>query len=61
MAPELPKTFKQAVCKEQGAPLTIEEVELRMPEKGEVLVKVEACGVCHSDTFVSMNVFGGGL
>ncbi len=60
MASELPKTFKQAVCKEQGASLTIEEAELRMPEKGEVLVKVEACGVCHSDSFVKYNVFGAG-
>lgn len=61
MAPELPKTFKQAVCKEQGASLTLEEVELRLPEKGEVLVKVEACGVCHSDALVPLNIFGGGL
>ncbi|KAF7503768.1 hypothetical protein GJ744_003310 [Endocarpon pusillum] len=61
MATELPKTFKQAVFKEHGAPLTIEEVELRMPERGEVLVKVEACGVCHSDTFAQTNAFGGGF
>lgn len=62
MAPSsLPKTFKQAVFKEKGAPLTVEEVELKMPQKGEVLVKVEACGVCHSDMFAQLNVMGGGL
>lgn len=61
MAPELPKTFKQAVFKEKGAPLTIEEVELQMPEKGEILVKTEACGVCHSDMFAQHNILGGGL
>ncbi|KAJ5912233.1 alcohol dehydrogenase, partial [Penicillium subrubescens] len=36
--------------KEAGASLTIEEVELTLPNPGEVLVKVEACGVCFSDT-----------
>lgn len=48
MAPDLPKTYKHAVFKEKGAPLVLEEVELKMPAKGEVLIKVEACGVCHS-------------
>jgi D-arabinose 1-dehydrogenase-like Zn-dependent alcohol dehydrogenase len=61
MASELPKTFKRATFKEQGAALTLEEVELQLPEKGEILVKVEACGVCHSDVFAQQNVFGAGL
>ena len=55
----LPKTYKQAAFKAQGAPLTVEEVELKMPEHGEVLVKVEACGVCHSDSFAQLNFMGG--
>jgi len=57
----LPKTFKQALFKEAGAPLTIEEAELKLPLKGEVLVKVEACGVCYSDMFAQNNIMGGGL
>jgi Zn-dependent alcohol dehydrogenase len=57
----IPKTFKQAVFREAGAPLTIEEVDLTLPRNGEVLVKVEACGVCYSDTFAQNNVMGGGL
>ncbi|KUI72847.1 Alcohol dehydrogenase [Cytospora mali] len=57
----LPTTFKQAVFKEQGAPLTLEDVELKHPGPGEVLVKVEACGVCFSDTFAQQNVMGGGF
>lgn len=57
----LPKTYKHAVFKEKGAPLTIEEVPLRRPSQGEVLVKVEACGVCHSDLFAQHNIMGGGL
>lgn len=46
----LPSSYKRAVFKEAGAPLTLEQVQLTMPAAGEVLVKVEACGVCHSDT-----------
>jgi Zn-dependent alcohol dehydrogenase len=57
----LHKTFKQAVFKEAGAPITIEEAELTLPGKGELLVKVEACGVCFSDMFALNNIMGGGL
>lgn len=57
----LPKTFKQAVFKEAGAPLTIEDATMTSPAKGEVLVKVEACGVCFSDMFAQNNILGGGL
>lgn len=41
-------TMKSAVLTGPG-PLTIEEVTLDGPEAGEVLVKIAACGVCHSD------------
>lgn len=57
----LPKTFKQAVFKSAGAPLAIEEVTLTPPGAGEILVKVEACGVCFSDMFAQNNILGGGL
>lgn len=33
-----------------GEKLQLAERELREPERGEVLVKVQACGVCHSDS-----------
>lgn len=33
-------------------PLSIEEVELKKPQKGEVLVKIKAAGLCHSDLSV---------
>ena len=36
-----------------GAPVTVEQIRLREPEEGEVLLKIEACGVCHSDLFVA--------
>lgn len=57
----LPKTFKQAAFKEQDALLTLEEVDLQLPGRGEVLIKVEACGVCFSDEFAQQNALGGGL
>ena len=41
--------MKAAVCREFGKPLSIEEVKLRPPQRGEVEVKLEACAICHSD------------
>jgi alcohol dehydrogenase, propanol-preferring len=43
------KTMKAAVVKTFGAPLVIEEAPVPTPGPGQVLVKVEACGVCHTD------------
>lgn len=42
-------TMKAAVFKGPKQPLAIEEVERPTPKAGEVLVKVAACGVCHTD------------
>ena len=52
MAQELPKTYKAALFKEANAPLTFEDVELKQPEAGQILIKVLATGVCHSDAMV---------
>lgn len=41
--------MKAAVVHEFGAPLAIEEVDVPEVPPGQVLVKVEACGVCHTD------------
>jgi len=43
------KTMKAAVVKEFGKPLQIEEVPIPSPGPGEVLVKIAASGVCHTD------------
>lgn len=43
------KTMKAAVARAFGKPLEIEEVEVLRPRAGELLVKIEACGVCHTD------------
>ena len=43
------ETMKAAVLREFGAPLQIEELPRPEPGHGQIVVKVSACGVCHSD------------
>ena len=43
------KTMKAAVVRAFDQPLAIEEVPVPRPGPGDVLVKIEACGVCHTD------------
>jgi len=45
--------MKAAVLHEFKKPLVIEEVTRPAPGPGEVLIEVEACGVCHSDLHVA--------
>lgn len=42
---------RAAVAWEVNKPLSIEEVDLEGPRAGEVLVKIVATGVCHTDAF----------
>lgn len=42
---------RAAVAWSPGQPLKIEEVDLMPPQKGEVLVRIVATGVCHTDAF----------
>lgn len=44
--------------KEKGGPLVVEEIETKQPQDGEILVKVQACGVCHSEMMVQEAMFG---
>lgn len=41
--------IKAAVTAQKGSPFEIREVELAPPQKHEILVKITACGVCHTD------------
>ena len=45
--------IKAAVLEEFGAPLAIRDVELAEPRAGEVLVRLVACGVCHTDLYTA--------
>src|SRR5215218_5732322 len=45
--------IRAAVLEEFGAPLAVQEVDLTEPGPGEVLVRLEACGVCHTDLYTA--------
>src|SRR4051794_38423539 len=45
--------MRAAVLEEFGAPLRVQEVELAEPKAGEVLVRLVACGVCHTDMYTA--------
>jgi len=45
--------MRAAVLEEFGAPLVVQEVDLAEPKAGEVLVRLEACGVCHTDMYTA--------
>ena len=42
---------KAAVAWGPGEPLKMEEIDVELPKKGEVLVRIKATGVCHTDAF----------
>jgi propanol-preferring alcohol dehydrogenase len=44
---------------EKNGPLTLVERDVPEPGPGEVRVRVEACGICHSDSFVVEGLFPG--
>lgn len=56
----MPK-IKAAVAHEFGAPLVIEDVELRAPTGSEVEVTLEAVAICHSDISFAEGAWGGSL
>lgn len=45
--------IRAAVLEEFGTPLEVQEVELAEPQAGEVLVRLVACGVCHTDLYTA--------
>ena len=52
---------KAAVCREFGAPLVIEDIQLRAPVMGEIEVTLDAVAVCHSDISFADGAWGGSL
>ncbi|GAA5847075.1 hypothetical protein JCM9279_002678 [Rhodotorula babjevae] len=56
-----PKTYKAAVITKAGGKFEIQDVEYKKPQKGEIVVKVLASGVCHSDSVVVEQLFPTGL
>jgi S-(hydroxymethyl)glutathione dehydrogenase/alcohol dehydrogenase len=48
--------IRAAVLEQFGAPLEVQDVELAPPKAGEVLVRLHACGVCHTDMYSASGV-----
>jgi S-(hydroxymethyl)glutathione dehydrogenase / alcohol dehydrogenase len=44
---------RAAVLEEFGEPLAVQELELEEPRAGEALVRLVACGVCHTDLYTA--------
>jgi S-(hydroxymethyl)glutathione dehydrogenase/alcohol dehydrogenase len=45
--------IRAAVLEEFGEPLVVQELELAEPKAGEALVRLVACGVCHTDLYTA--------
>src|SRR5256885_10483322 len=45
--------MRAAVLEEFGQPLAVEEADRAEPRAGEVLVRLVACGVCHTDLYTA--------
>ena len=43
------RTSKAVICRELNKPVVVETISVDSPKRGEVMVKLAACGVCHSD------------
>jgi S-(hydroxymethyl)glutathione dehydrogenase/alcohol dehydrogenase len=48
--------MRAAVLEQFAEPLVVQEVELADPGPGEVLVRLVACGVCHTDMYTASGV-----
>jgi S-(hydroxymethyl)glutathione dehydrogenase/alcohol dehydrogenase len=48
--------IRAAVLEEFGKPLNVTELDLAEPRAGEVLVRLAACGVCHTDMYTASGV-----
>src|ERR1700726_2089970 len=45
--------IRAAVLEQFGAPLVVQELDLEAPRAGEALVRLHACGVCHTDMYTA--------
>jgi S-(hydroxymethyl)glutathione dehydrogenase / alcohol dehydrogenase len=61
MPPSTSHEIKAALCRQFGAPLTIEKVLIEAPAADQVWVEVRACAICHSDISYARGDWGGQL
>ena len=45
----MPRKMRAAVIEQLGKPLILREWDVPSPGPGQILVKTEACGVCHTE------------
>src|SRR6185369_8856599 len=45
----MPHKSKAAICRELNKPVVVETISVDGPKRGEVTIRIAACGVCHSD------------
>src|SRR3954463_14041026 len=48
-----PMQIRAAVLEEFASPLAVQELDLQEPKRGEVLVRLVACGVCQTDLYTA--------
>lgn len=53
------ETMRAVQISEKGAALEVVERPVPEPGRGEALVRVDACGICHSDMFAKEGLFPG--
>ncbi|OZJ03746.1 hypothetical protein BZG36_03066 [Bifiguratus adelaidae] len=51
-------TYKAAQFGQKNGKLELVDKQIPKPGPGEVVVKMEACGVCHSDSFTEVGAYG---
>lgn len=50
------QTARAAVCRDWNQPVGVEEIQVEAPRRNEVMIKLHACGVCHSDLSAATGV-----
>lgn len=43
------QSAKAVVCREVNQPVLVEQIQVEYPRRNEVMIKLAACGICHSD------------
>lgn len=50
------QTARAAVCRDWNQPIGVEEIQVEPPRRNEVMIRLHACGVCHSDLSAATGV-----
>ncbi|KAL6229373.1 hypothetical protein BDW75DRAFT_245788 [Aspergillus navahoensis] len=53
-----PQLMKAALCKEFGKPIVVEQVPVPVPQGRELLVRVQAVSLCHTDLSIAAGALG---